>query len=67
MPRDSTGLLIIRARLEPGSSSPLRAEIRLTTHVALGFERSLILSQPGAVVEVVRAWLDDIVAGRPAM
>ena len=52
-----TGLLIIRAWAEPGSSSPLRVQIRLTTDVSLGLERSETLTQADTVVEVVRAWL----------
>jgi hypothetical protein len=52
-----TGLLIIRAWAEPGSSSPLRVQIRLTTDVSLGVERSETLADADAVVEVVRAWL----------
>jgi hypothetical protein len=60
--RTRTGLLIIRAWVEPGSSSPLRAHIRLTTDVAHGFERSLTLAQDVVVVEAVQAWLSEIVA-----
>jgi hypothetical protein len=52
-----TGLLIIRAWAEPGSSSPLRVQIRLTTDVSLGVERSETLTDADAVVEVVRIWL----------
>ena len=57
MPKTRTGLLIIRAWTEPGSSSPLRAQIRLTTDVSLGLERSQTLTQLDAVGVVVRAWL----------
>jgi hypothetical protein len=57
VPKTRTGLLIIRAWTEPGSSSPLRAQVRLTTDVSLGLEHSQTLTQPDAVVEVVRAWL----------
>jgi hypothetical protein len=62
-----TGLLIIRAWVEPGSSSPLRAQIRLTTDVAWGFERSLIITQGDAVMEAVQAWLADIMVGPHAL
>jgi hypothetical protein len=55
--RTRTGLLIIRAWAEPGSSSPLRAQIRLTTDLSLGVERSETLAEADAVVEVVRVWL----------
>jgi hypothetical protein len=57
-----TGLLIIRAWVEPGSFSPLRAQIRLTTDVASGFERSLTITQTEAVVEAVQAWLSEVAA-----
>jgi hypothetical protein len=52
-----TGLFIIRAWVEPGSSSPLRARIRLTTDVSSRFERGLTIAQTEAVVEAVQAWL----------
>jgi hypothetical protein len=61
--RPRTGLLIIRAWVEPGSCSPLRAQIRLTTDVAHGFERSLTLAREEAVVEAVQAWLSEMLAG----
>jgi hypothetical protein len=55
-----TGLLIIRAWDEPGSSSPLRVQIRLTTDVSLGVERRETLADADAVIEVVRAWLQEM-------
>jgi hypothetical protein len=58
-----TGLLIIRAWVEPGSSSPLRAQIRLTTDVSGDFERSMTVSEQDAVVAEVRAWLSEMLAG----
>ena len=57
MPKTRTGLLIIRAWTEPGSSSPLRAQVRLTTDVSLGVERSETVTEADTVVEVVQAWL----------
>jgi hypothetical protein len=59
-----TGLLIIRAYLENGSPSPLRAEIRLTSDVSVGIERTLTLVDRDRVSEVVRRWLDDILDGQ---
>jgi hypothetical protein len=41
MPAALTGLFIIRAWIEEGSSEPLRAHIRLTTDVSSGFEDSM--------------------------
>jgi hypothetical protein len=61
--RTRTGLLIIRAWAEPGSSSPLRAQIRLTTDVSLGCERSLTIAQEEVVVDAVKAWLSEMLAG----
>jgi len=66
MPASRTGLLIIRAWIEEGSSEPLRAHIRLTTDVSSGFEDSMTLSQVPAVCEAVEAWLDDMVSGPAA-
>jgi hypothetical protein len=61
--RTRTGLFIIRAWVEPGSSSQLRAQIRLTTDVSLGFERSLTVAQEYAVVEAIQAWLSEMLTG----
>jgi hypothetical protein len=60
--RTRTGLLIIRAWLEPGSSSPLRIHIRLTTDVTQGFESSVTVVQEEATIQAVQAWLSDISA-----
>ena len=57
MAETRTGLLIIRAWAEPGSSSPLRIQIRLTTDVSLGVERSETVTDADTVAEIVRAWL----------
>lgn len=57
MAQTRTGLMIIRAWAEPGSSAPLRVQIRLTTDVSLGVESSETLAEVDAVVAVVRAWL----------
>jgi hypothetical protein len=58
-----TGLFIIRAWVEPGSSSPLRAQIRRTTDVSQGFEQGLTVAEKEAVVEAVQAWLSELLAG----
>ena len=60
MANTRTGLLIIRAWAEPGSSSPLRVRVRLTTDVSVGLERSETLTQADTVLEVVRAWLSEM-------
>ena len=66
MPLDNVGLLIIRAWVEQGSSKPLRAQIRLTTDVAAGFERELTLADVSDVSATVEAWLRDVLAGEDA-
>ena len=63
MPAPLTGLFIIRAWIEDGSSEPLRAHIRLTTDVSSGFDDSMTLSQVPAVCEVVETWLGDMLSG----
>jgi hypothetical protein len=63
MTRTRIGLLIIRAWVEPGSSSPLRAQIRLSTDVTDGFERSLMVSQEDVAIQAVRDWLSEMLVG----
>ena len=55
-----TGLLIIRAWVEEGSSEPLRANIRATTDVSVGFERAVTLAQAGEVGVTVQEWLAEV-------
>ncbi len=59
---DRTALLIIRAWVEEGSLEPLRANIRLTTDISTGFERTITLARPKAVEDAVGAWLREIQA-----
>jgi len=66
MPIGSTGLLIIRAYLETESPVPLRAEIRLTSDVSAGIERTLTLVDVDRVAEVVRSWLVEDILMTPA-
>ena len=65
MTKTRTGLLIIRAWAEPGSSSPLRAQIRLTTDVSLGMERSETITEADAVIEIVQIWLLEMATTVP--
>ncbi len=65
MAKTRTGLLIIRAWAEPGSSSPLRVQIRLTTDVSLGVERSETVTEADAVVEIVQIWLLEMATTTP--
>ena len=65
MTASRTGLFIIRAWVEPGSSSPLRVRVRLTTDVSQGFEQDLTFALEEAVVTAVRAWLTELLDGLP--
>ncbi len=65
MAKTRTGLLIIRAWTEPGSSSPLRVQIRLTTDVSLGVERSETTAEADAAIEIVQTWLREMAATTP--
>lgn len=65
MSLDRTGLLIIRAWLEDGSSKPLRARVRLTTDVTNGFDSEVMLADVHTVTGVVEAWLEDILRNEP--
>ena len=60
MPSDRTGLLIIRAWIEEGSSEPLRAQLQLSTDVSAGFERTLTFASAEAVCAAVHEWLAEI-------
>lgn len=62
MTKPRIGLFLIRAWIEPGSSSPLRAEIRSTTDVSQGFEQRLTVAEPEAVVAAVQAWMSEMLA-----
>ena len=61
MPSHRTGLLIIRAWLEPGSTEPLRAQIRVTSDISTGIERTVALAESDTVMELVDEWLQGIV------
>lgn len=64
MRRSPVALLIVRATVEPGSSAPLRATVRLTADTTSGFTKQLLLSDPTDVTDVVRAWLEQVLADR---
>jgi hypothetical protein len=66
MARDRTALLIVRAWVEPGSASPLRAQVRLTTDVAAGFAREMTFADATTVCAFVEEWLREVIAqGQP--
>ena len=58
--RDPTALLVIRVSVERGSLLPLRAYIRETNDVSLGFERLSTVADVEAVLGIVRAWLESV-------
>jgi len=60
MAGDRTGLLIIRAWIEEGSSEPLRARVQLSTDVSAGFERTPTFARAEAVCAAVHEWLAEI-------
>jgi len=66
MSLDHTGLLIIRAWVEQGSSKPLRAQIRLTTDVANGLASEVTLADVNAVAAAVKAWLGAVLTDAKA-
>lgn len=59
---ERTGVLIIRAWVEAGSSEPLRAQIRIVDDVSTQHERRLALSRPDAVCAAVMGWLEELTA-----
>ena len=63
MTKRRIGLFLVRAWIEPGSSSPLRAQIRRTTDVSRGFDQRLTVAEKEAVVAAVQAWMSEMLAG----
>jgi hypothetical protein len=63
MPSNSSGVFIIRAWSEEGSSEPLRAHIRVTTDSAKGMQHELTLTEIDGVSALVTAWLVDVMSG----
>jgi hypothetical protein len=53
MPSHRTGLLIIRSWLEPGSTEPLRAQVRVTSNMVTGIERTVGLAESDTMMELV--------------
>jgi hypothetical protein len=61
VPTIPTGLLIIRAWIEEGSTEPLRAQIRVTDDISKGIDRTITLTRSAPVGELVDAWIQRIV------
>jgi hypothetical protein len=54
----ATALLIIRVVVERGSLVPLRAYLRETDDVSLGFEHLSTVSDVEAALGIVREWME---------
>jgi hypothetical protein len=63
MTKDRTGLLIIRAWTEDGSSAPLRAQLAMTSDVSIGMERRSVHTDVIEVGSEVQGWLREILDG----
>jgi len=63
MPKDRTGLLIIRAWTEDGSLTPLRAQLSKTADVSAGIEHESVHTDVIEVGAEVETWLREILAG----
>ena len=57
MDNERVALLVIRVRTEPGSPSPLRANVRLTEDTRRGFTFEVNLADADDVAATVRQWL----------
>jgi hypothetical protein len=62
---DDANQLRIRARVKPGSHPPLRAEVHVSGDESLD-EYTLQLSEPGEVLQAVRAWLGHVLGATAA-
>jgi hypothetical protein len=60
MPNFRTGLLLIRAWVERGSSAPLRAKIRVTKDLSNGIEKTTTVTSPEAGGRIVEDWLQEV-------
>ena len=60
MANHRTGLLIIRAWVEEGSTEPLRAQVRVTGDISTGVGRTATFVQADTVGEVVDALLQGV-------
>lgn len=63
---EATGLLIIRAWIEEGSSEPLRAHLRINSDVSDDVESTVTLSRIDAVSDTVTDWLTQLLADAAA-
>ena len=61
---DRTGLLVMRAWVEEGSREPLRVQIRLTTDVSRGYQRTMNVTDVDTASAAVSGWLTDMLAAQ---
>lgn len=66
MALNQTGLFIVRAWVEAGSSKPLRIHIRQTTDIGVGFQREITFADVDAVCAELQTWLNDVLAANSA-
>jgi hypothetical protein len=60
--RPVVALFTVRTWFEEGSSTPLRAEIRMTSDVSSGFQTVSAVTQREQVMDAVRTFLDSVFA-----
>ncbi len=60
MALDQTGVLIIRAWVEEGSTEPLRARLRVVNDLNQPVERTLAFTDADEVGAYVTAWLREM-------
>lgn len=62
MEKRRTGLLVIRAWIEKGSTNPLRAEVSQTSDVSAGFTSKASLADVDRVLAEVKVFLNGLAA-----
>lgn len=62
MARDRVGLLIIRTWMEPGSTEPFIALVRVSTDVSAGFQNTVMQARTEDVLATVQKWLSDVLS-----
>ena len=67
MATEPVGLLTIRVWHEAGSSERLRARVRYTNDVSLGYQGARVLSDERAVQHAVQTWLTEFGTGDVAL
>ncbi len=63
IPTSRTGLFIIRAWLDPDSSSPLRVQMTVKDDVNESTQSQTTITDATGVCQAVEKWLEDLLAG----